>query len=52
MRFQMEEQTIHILERINAAYYHLTATERNVADYVLANHSQVQFMSITQLADE
>ena len=28
------------------------AAERKVADYVLANHSQVQFMSITQLADE
>ncbi len=48
----MEEQDIGILERIHASYYHLTATERRVADYVLANHTQVQFMSITQLADE
>ncbi len=48
----MDEQNAGILERIHASYYHLTATERKVADYVLANHQQVQFMSITQLADE
>jgi len=48
----MDEQNINILERIHAAYYHLTATERKVADFVLAQHEQVQFMSITQLADE
>ena len=48
----MAEQNIGILERIHAAYYQLTATERKVADYVLAHSSQVQFMSITQLADE
>ena len=41
-----------ILERIRASYYQLTAAERKVADYVLTQHSQVQFMSITQLADE
>lgn len=46
------EQHADILERINASYYQLTASERKVADYVLAQHSQVQFMSITQLADE
>ena len=43
---------LDILERIHASYYQLTAAERKVADYVLANHAQVQFMSITQLADE
>ncbi len=42
----------NILERIHASYYHLTASERKVSDFVLANHNQVQFMSITQLADE
>ena len=46
----MDEQ--NILERIHAAYYQLTATERKVADFVLAQPQQVQFMSITQLADE
>jgi DNA-binding MurR/RpiR family transcriptional regulator len=48
----MEQQNMSILERINASYYQLTATERKVADYVLAHSGQVQFMSITQLADE
>lgn len=47
-----EQNTMDILERIHASYYQLTATERRVADYVLAQHAQVQFMSITQLADE
>ena len=48
----MDEQNMDILERIHASYYQLTATERKVADYVLTQHAQVQFMSITQLADE
>ena len=47
----MDEQ-INILERIHASYYQLTTAERKVADFVLAQHAQVQFMSITQLADE
>ena len=48
----MDEQNMDILERIRASYYQLTAAERRVADFVLAQHTQVQFMSITQLADE
>lgn len=48
----MDEQNLDILERIHGAYYQLTATEKRVADYVLAQYAQVQFMSITQLADE
>ena len=48
----MTDQYINILERIHAAYYQLSAAERKVADYVLSQHAQVQFMSITQLADE
>ncbi len=48
----MDEQHLGILERIHASYYHLTAAERKVADYVISNHDQVQFMSITQLAEE
>ncbi len=48
----MEQQNMGILERIHASYYQLTATERKIADYVLAHSTQVQFMSITQLADE
>lgn len=48
----MEQQNISIMERIRGSYYQLTATERKVADYVLTHSTQVQFMSITQLADE
>lgn len=48
----MAEQNMNILERIHAAYYQLTASERRVADYVLSQYQQVQFMSITQLAEE
>ena len=48
----MDEQNMDILERIHASYYQLTAAERKVADYVLSQYAQVQFMSITQLADE
>ena len=48
----MNDPYINILERIHGAYYQLSAAERKVADYILSQHSQVQFMSITQLADE
>ena len=48
----MDEQNLGILERIHASYYHLTAAERKVADYVISNYDHVQFMSITQLAEE
>lgn len=48
----MEEHNMDILERIHASYYQLTAAERKVADFVLLQSHQVQFMSITQLADE
>ena len=47
----MDEQ-MNILDRIHASYYQLSAAERKVADYVLGHHDQVQFMSITQLAEE
>ena len=43
---------MNILDRIHGAYYQLTAAERKVADYVLKQYEQVQFMSITQLAEE
>ena len=48
----MNEQNMDILERIRASYYQFTAAERRVADFVLVQYAQVQFMSITQLADE
>ena len=48
----MEQQNTNILERIHAAYYQFTTAEQRIADFVLAQYDQVQFMSITQLADE
>ena len=48
----MDTQQHNIIERIHAAYYQLAAAEKKVADYVLAQCDQIQFMSITQLADE
>lgn len=48
----MDEQNLDILDHIHTCYYQLSAAERKVADYVLLRHDQVQFMSITQLADE
>ena len=47
----MAEQP-NIIEKIHASYYQLAPAEKKVADYVLAQHHQIQFMSITQLADE
>ena len=48
----MDEQTMNILDRIHNCYYQLAAAERRVADYVISQYRQVQFMSITQLAEE
>ena len=47
----MNEQP-NIIEKIHASYYQLPAAEKKVADYVLLHRDQIQFMSITQLADE
>ena len=48
----MDTQQHNIIEKIHASYYQLPAAEKKVADYVLAQREQIQFMSITQLADE
>jgi len=48
----MNDYNINILERIHSSYYQLSAAERKVADYVLSQNVHIQFMSITQLADE
>ena len=48
----MSRQETNILETIHSSYYKLSAAERKIADYVLAHHGAVQFMSITQLASE
>ena len=48
----MDEPNVDILEQIHASYFQLTTTEKRVADFVLNNSERVQFMSITQLAEE
>lgn len=40
----------NIFERISSEYYSLTASEKKVADFVLANMSATQYMSISELA--
>ncbi len=40
-----------IFERISNAYYHLTAAEKKVADYVVARQRDTQYMSISELAE-
>lgn len=48
----MGQQHPNILEQIHASYFQLTASEQRIADFVLTQYEQVQFMSISQLADE
>lgn len=48
----MPDIQMNILELVLNAYQNLTAAERKVADYVLEAGTSVQFMSITQLAEE
>ena len=38
-------------ERISNAYYHLTAAEKKVADYVIIHQRDTQYMSISELAE-
>ncbi len=42
----------NIFANISNNYFHLTVSEKKVADYVLAHKTDVQFMSISELADE
>ncbi len=39
-----------VYERISNEYYALTASEKKVADYVLSNQQDTQFLSISELA--
>lgn len=48
----MGEERINIIEHIRSSYPELTTAEKKVADYILAKTVAVQFMSITQLAEE
>ena len=41
----------NVLNHISSSYYQLTAKEKKVADYLLSHLDEVQFMSISELAD-
>ena len=42
----------NVFEKINSEYYQLTSAEKKVADYVLRHRIDVQYMSISELAEE
>lgn len=42
----------NIFANISNGYYHFTAAEKKVAEYVLGHKTGVQYMSISELADE
>lgn len=42
----------NIFAYISNSYYHFTAAEKKVADYVLSHKTGVQYMSISELAEE
>lgn len=42
----------NIFANISNNYYRLTTSEKKVADYILSNKNRVQFMSISELAEE
>ena len=42
----------NIFADINNGYYHFTVAEKKVAEYVLNQRTDVQYMSISELADE
>lgn len=47
-----DDVTDNIFANISNNYYRLTASEKKVADYILSNKAHVQFMSISELAEE
>ena len=42
----------NVFQKISSEYYQLTASEKKVADFVIANQRNTQFMSISELAEE
>lgn len=47
-----QPQGENIFALISNGYYHFTAAEKKVADYVLSHKTAVQYMSISELAEE
>lgn len=48
----MREQDENIFQVIHDRYEEFTASEKKVSDYVLSHKTEVQYMSISELADE
>lgn len=44
--------TDNIFANISNGYYHFTAAEKKVSEYVLEHKADIQYMSISELADE
>ena len=42
----------NIFETISSQYFQLTNSEKKVADYVMRHRIDVQYMSISELAEE
>ena len=42
---------VNAFERISNTYYHLTAAEKKVADYVIIHQRDTQYLSISELAE-
>ncbi|MBP3729587.1 MAG: MurR/RpiR family transcriptional regulator, partial [Lachnospiraceae bacterium] len=42
----------NVFEKISAAYYELTASEKKTADYILVHRGRCQYLSIAELAEE
>ena len=40
-----------VFEKVSNGYYHLTAAEKKVADYVILHPQDTQFLSISELAE-
>lgn len=47
----MPNDTQNVFETISSEYYSLTLSEKKTADFVLANQSATQYMSISELAE-
>lgn len=45
-------QTIDVFEYIGSNYHQFTASEKKIADYVLKKRQEVQYMSISEFAEE
>ena len=42
----------NVFQKVSSEYYQLTTSEKKVADYVIGNRYNTQFMSISELAEE